>query len=119
MQQYFNDLMETEGVLGLLMISHEGDVLHKADPSNILLEGPVHDIAFELVRSLTEDVQEADLVFSERRVYLRRTAIGTLLVFLALTAPIAMVRLHCDTVIPTLKSPKRAGGLKRFFGRWR
>jgi hypothetical protein len=38
---------------------------------------------------------------------------------LTITAPIAMVRLQCDTLIPTLKLPGHASGLKRLFGKWR
>jgi len=119
MEKQFKDLLETEGVLGLTLLSPEGKVLHKADPSNILLAGSVDEIALELVHSLTDSTREADMVFSERRVYLRRTPIGSLLIFLTLTAPVAMVRLHCDTLIPTLKSPKPTRGLWRFFGKWR
>ena len=119
MKQYFQALLETEGVLGLMQLSPEGEVLYKADPSEILLAGPVDEIAIDLVDTMGGSVQEADMVFSERRVYLRQTPIGPLLIFLALTAPIAMVRLHCDTLIPTLKAPKRTSGLKRFFSKWR
>ncbi|MEJ2642774.1 MAG: hypothetical protein P8010_24755 [Desulfosarcinaceae bacterium] len=119
MQQYFNDLLGTDGVLGLMLLSFQGEVLYKADPSQLLQTGTVDKIAMELTDTLTDAVQEADMVFSRRRVYLRRTPIGPLLIILTLAAPIALVRLHCDTLIPSLKPPKRAGGLKRLFGKWR
>jgi hypothetical protein len=119
MQHYFNDLLGTDGVLGLLLLSFKGEVLYKADPSQLLQTRWVDEIAVELTDALTGAVQEADMVFSKRRVYLRRTPLGPLLVILTLTAPIAMVRLHCDMLIPTLKPPKRTSGLKRIFGNWR
>jgi hypothetical protein len=119
MKQYFNDLMATDGVLGVMLLSPEGEVLYKNDPSNLLLLGTVDAIALDLVNAMTDSVQEADMVFRERRLYLRKTPLGPLLILLASTAPIAMVRLHCDTLVPTLKSPKRAGGLKSLFSRWR
>jgi hypothetical protein len=117
MQHYFNDLLGTDGVLGLMLLSFKGEMLYKADPSQVLHMGPVDQIAVELTNSLTDKVQEADMIFSRRRVYFRRTPVGPLLIILTLSAPIAMVRLHCDTLIPTLKAPKRVGGLKRLFGK--
>ena len=119
MKQNFKDLLGTEGVLGLILFSLEGEVLYKSDPATISLGGAVDKVALELVQSLTAAVQEADMVFSQQRVYLRQTPAGPPLVFLTSIASIAMVRLHCDTLIPTIKSPGRAGGLKRFFGKWR
>lgn len=119
MEQYFKNLLGTEGVLGLILFSPEGEVLYKSDPATIPLGGAVDKVALELVRSLTVAVQEVDIVFSQQRVYLRQTPAGPLLVFLTALASIAMVRLHCDTLIPTIKPPSRAGGLKRFFGKWR
>jgi hypothetical protein len=119
MQQYFNDLLGTDGVLGLMLLSFKGEVLYMADPSQLLQAHPVDEIAVQLTDALTDTVQEADMVFSNRRVYLRRTPVGPLLIILTLAAPIAMVRLHCDTLIPTLQPPKHGGGFKRFFGKWR
>jgi hypothetical protein len=119
MQQYFNDLLATDGVLGLMLLSFKGEMLYKADPSQLLQTRSVDEIAVQLTDALTDAVQEADMVFSRRRVYLRRTPVGPLLIILTLGAPIAMVRLHCDTLIPTLKPPKRASGLKRLLGKWR
>ena len=119
MKQHFNDLLSTQGVLGLMLLSPEGGVLFKEDPSNLLLSKPVDEIAMQLVGSLTDAVQEVDMVFSERRLYLRWTPAGPLLLLLSTTAPIAMVRLHCDTLIPNLDPPRRTSGLKRFFGKWR
>jgi hypothetical protein len=119
MRQNFKDLLGTEGVLGLILFSLEGEVLYKSDPATTPLGGAVDKVALELVRTLTVAVQEADMIFSQQRVYLRQTPAGPLLVFLTSIASIAMVRLHCDTLVPSLKPPGRTGGLKRFFGKWR
>jgi hypothetical protein len=119
MKQYFKALLETRGVLGLMLLSPEGKVLFKEDLSNVSLAGPVAELAMQLVGSLPATIKEADMLFSEQRVYLRWTHIGPLFVFLATSAPIAMTRLHCDTLVPNLKLPKRTGGLKRFIDKWR
>jgi hypothetical protein len=119
MQQYFTELLGTDGILGLMLLSPAGNVLYKADPSQLLRGRSVDDIAVELVNALADTVQEVDMLFAQKRVYLRRTPIGPLLIVLAPTASIARVRLHCDTLIPTLKPPKSASGLRRFFSKWR
>ncbi|MDJ0780407.1 MAG: hypothetical protein QNJ22_00470 [Desulfosarcinaceae bacterium] len=119
MKQHFEDLLGTDGVLGLMLLSFEGEVVFTADPTNLLQAASVVDVALELSRSLTDATQEADMVFRNLRVYLRKTPAGPLLVILAPTAPIAMVRLHCDTLIPNLNPQEPTSGLKRLLGLWR
>ncbi|MEJ2100167.1 MAG: hypothetical protein P8X68_09330 [Desulfobacterales bacterium] len=60
-----------------------------------------------------EGMREADLLFEKGRIYIRRSEIGYLVVLMALFVPIAMVRLNCDIVLPSLKQEKSGKKLGR------
>jgi hypothetical protein len=60
-------------------------------------------------------VREADLIFEKGRLYIRRTDIGYLVVWIGSFIPIAMIRLQCDILLPSLTPAKKTKGIRRFF----
>lgn len=66
---------------------------------------------------LLEGVREADLLFTGGRVILRRGDAFTLAVLAQTDVASAVIRLHCDIILPRLAAGKPARGLKRFFRR--
>jgi predicted regulator of Ras-like GTPase activity (Roadblock/LC7/MglB family) len=66
---------------------------------------------------LLEGVREADLVFAAGRVIVRRGDGFTLAVLAQNDVASAVIRLHCDIILPRLALGKPARGLKRFFRR--
>lgn len=63
------------------------------------------------------NVREADLIFEKNRVYVRKTDTGYLLILLGLFASGAMLRLHVDMVLPSLKDRGKGKGLRSLFRR--
>jgi hypothetical protein len=77
-------------------------------------EGPEgRDWSF-FIESL-EGMRETDLVFEKGRIYIRKTEIGYIVILMALFVPIAMIRLNCDILLPSLKAPKSSKKFGRFF----
>ena len=68
------------------------------------------------IESLSE-IKETDLIFSKGRLYVRRAEIGYLVVVTGLFVPMAMIRLQCDILLPSLKPTPKKKGIKRFFKR--
>ena len=62
-------------------------------------------------------IKEADIVYEHRRIYIRKSQVGYLIVLMDIYAPIAMVRLNCDIILPQLKKKKGSRGFMRFFKR--
>ncbi len=62
-------------------------------------------------------VREADLIFEKCRIYVRRTDMGYLMILLGLFASGAMLRLHVDMVLPSLKDRGKGKGLRSLFRR--
>jgi hypothetical protein len=113
MRDLFRDILSLEGVKGVVLFSMEGDVVFKEFSQSLEAE-PDHRDWRPLLQSL-EGIRETDLLFEKGRLYIRRTEIGYLFVLAGLFAPIAMLRLNCDILLPSLKSTQKTKGLLRLF----
>ena len=113
MRDLFKDILNMEGVKGLMMFSFAGDPVYKefnqAQPEGI--ESRDWSLFIESLAGM----RETDLVFKKGRLYVRRTDIGYLVVLMGLFVPIAMMRLQCDILLPSLKPAKAAKGIRRLF----
>ena len=113
MQELFKDILDMEGVKGLMMFSLTGDPIYKefnqAPPDGI------DSREWSLFIESLSGMREADLIFEKGRLYIRRTDIGYLVVLMGLFVPIAMMRLQCDILLPSLKPAKAAKGIRRLF----
>jgi len=113
MQELFNDILRVEGVKGLMLFSSAGNLVFKNfKPGSADALGDRDWAPF--IASLA-GVREADLIFEKGRLYIRRNDMGFLVVLIGPFVPIAMVRLQCDIVLPSLKSPPQKKGLRRLF----
>ncbi len=104
MLDLFHDILNTDGVKGILLFSFSGDIIFKEFISPLDAKPESMDWRF-FIESL-EGMRETDLVFEKGRIYIRRSEIGYLVVLMALFMPIAMVRLNCDILLPALKQQK-------------
>ena len=113
MQELFNEILGMEGVKGLMMFSFAGDPIYKkfnqAQPDGI------DSRDWSLFIEALSGMRETDLIFEKGRLYIRRTDIGYLVVLMGLFVPIAMMRLQCDILLPSLKPAKAAKGIRRLF----
>jgi hypothetical protein len=113
MRELFKDILRTDGVSGVMLFSFKGDLIFKELKSSVS-EGPEgRDWSF-FIESL-EGMRETDLVFEKGRIYIRKSEIGYIVVLMALFVPIAMIRLNCDILLPSLKPSKPAKKFGRFF----
>ncbi|MGD2097355.1 MAG: hypothetical protein PVG35_07220 [Desulfobacterales bacterium] len=113
MQELFKDILNTDGVTGVMLFAANGDVLFK-EFSTTVTEAPEHRDCRFLIDSL-EGMRETDLIFEKGRIYIRKTEMGFLVVFMALYVPIAMIRLNCDILLPSLQPSKPGRKFGRFF----
>jgi len=113
MQSLFKDILRTDGVTGVMLFSFSGDPIFKEFKSSVVEKPEHHDWSF-FIESL-DGMRETDLVFEKGRIYIRKTEIGYLVVLMALFVPIAMIRLNCDILLPSLKKPKPTKKFGRLF----
>ena len=110
MKELFNDILSLEDVRGVVVSSLEGEILF-TDPSLEI------DKSLPLFIRALGTVREADLIFEKSRIYVRRTDMGYLMILLGLFASGAMLRLHVDMVLPSLKERGKGKGLRSLFRR--
>ena len=113
MQALFSDILNTNGVTGIMLFSFSGDLAFKKITTPVGEEPEHRDWSF-FIESL-DGMRETDLVFEKGRIYIRKTEVGYLVILMSLFVPIAMIRLNCDIVLPSLKKSKSSGKLGRLF----
>ena len=116
MEDNFKEILEIEDVLGALFLSRDGKLLFNAFKDDTLPKLDAHNWT-DMILALG-DVRSAEVVYEHKRIYFHRAKEGFIVVITGWFAPMAMVRLNCDVVAPSLASPvKKAKGLARFFKR--
>jgi len=116
MKNLFREILDIEDVHGVIFLALDGKAVFNEFVSHPpkRLEG----INWRLFTRSLDDVREAELVFENRRFFIKRTPSGYILVIMGVTVPAEMVRLNCDILIPNLdKTSKKPKGLGRFFKR--
>jgi hypothetical protein len=112
MKELFKDVLGIEGVHGVLCLTTEGAVAFSQFSKSYGTES--HRIEAvrwpNLIKELAE-IAEAEIMFDAGRLYIRRSSHGYLLVVLEDHAPVSMVRLNCDVLMPSLDKQKFSKGL--------
>jgi hypothetical protein len=110
MKELFKDILAMEDIRAVVVSSFEGEILVSEPSVEIDKYLPL------FIRALGT-VREADLIFEKSRIYVRRTDMGYLVILLGLFASAAMLRLHVDMVLPSLKERGKGKGLRALFRR--
>jgi hypothetical protein len=115
MRELFDDILSIEGIRGLMLFSFSGDLIFKKFDHAAAEDIKIREWS-RFVESLA-GIRETDLVFTKGRLYVRRTDIGYMVVVMGLFVPIAMMRLQCDILVPSLRPAKIKKGIRRLFKR--
>lgn len=110
MKDIFKDLVGIEGVHGALVLDPAGGLIAKRFSETYQKDASAI-AAFHWGPFVSElgELTEADFVFDQGRIYLRKLQNGFFLVIMDDIAPIAMVRLNCEILMPELDSMKNFG----------
>ena len=111
MKDIFKDLIVIEGVHGVIVLSAAG-VLVTSRFSERYRDEALRVEKFNWEPFVLElgELAEADFLFDQRRIYLRKIKHGFLMVIMADIAPVSMVRLNCEVLLPELDVAKLSGG---------
>ena len=115
MQEIFKDILSIDGVKGVMVLSFSGEVVFEKFVTDLQRESGNMNWG-QLIASLGA-MRETDLIFEKGRIYMRRTDIGYLLIFVGLFVPMAMLRLNCDILLPSLTPEKSNKRWSRLFKR--
>lgn len=114
MKDLFDDILSMNDVHGVMLFSFEGKLMFKEFVSPVMEEPETRNWWPVLIDHLN-GAREVDLVFEKSRLYVRRTEVGYLMILMGPFAPMAMLRLSCDLLVPSLRQIKLTKGLRQFF----
>lgn len=100
MKMIFKKILKLDDVQGIIFLSNRGKCLfneYGGKPRSDLkeLDWAAFTAAFKCVR-------EAELVFSNNRIFYRRAEQGQIIIIMGWFATIAMIRLKCNEVLPSV-----------------
>lgn len=113
MEDLFKEIMGMDGVKGVLLLSFDGEIIFKQFSSTPSTEPEKRN--WESFVDSLDGMRETDLVFDNGRIYIRRSELGYLMVVMEGVVSVAMLRLNCDIILPSLTPVKGAKGIKRLF----
>ena len=100
MKTIIKNLLCFDDVQGIIFLSHQGECLfseYEGETGSDLksFDWTAFTHAFKCIR-------EAELVFGNNRIFIRRTELGLAIIILGWFATIAMIRLKCNELIPAV-----------------
>jgi len=118
MKDIFKEVMGIEGVRGLLIVSNGGGVmLAKSSPDFKSEAERLEKINWLPFMTEMGGIKDAELIYDSARFYIKKFEDGYLIVIIGDNAPISMVRLNCEVLLPSLAkmqpTSKKIGNLLR------
>jgi hypothetical protein len=104
MKDLFNDILNIDQVEGALLIANDGTLVYNEFRKAFRVDSVKLDLPG--LMDVLKDIREADILFREKRLYIRKAGIGSLIIIMGLAASSAMIRLNCDLILPLLKDYK-------------
>jgi len=113
MKDFFKDILNIDGVQGVMFLSFGGDILF----NKFISQPPekIEDNYWPIFVHALNNIRAAELVFENSRFYIRKAGTGFIFVVMSMFAPVAMVRLNCDILPHFEQIEQKPKGLRRFF----
>ncbi len=112
MKALFQDILHLDDMKGVVVLGQDGVVLfHEflresgTDLKNLTRLARVPELS---------KAREMEFLYEHDRLYLRRLSGGFIIVWTGVFAPMAMVRLSCDVLIPSIERTLSSKGWLRF-----
>jgi hypothetical protein len=102
MRIIFHDILDMGGVDSLVLLAENGKILFESLGGGKFLPQRSQFNWKTIIDSLG-DFYEMDLVYEYGRCYLRKTESGCLIISMGQMVSMAMIKLHCDIILPQLK----------------
>jgi len=114
MKDLFADILEIDDVQGVMFLSFDGKLLFKEFGSHPAEE--IENKNWDSFISVLNGVREVEMIFENNRLYIKRAGSGYIVIVMGSFAPVAMVRLNCNIILPALDQiKKKPKGFGRFF----
>jgi len=113
MRHLFERILKEDDIKGVILISKDGKVVFRE-----FLDGAGHNVRDVVPLAATPHLgkaKEVEFLYENDRIYMRIFAEGLVVVWMGAFAPVAMIRLSCDVLIPSLEKALSSKGWRRLF----
>jgi len=112
MADIFKDVIGIDGVYGVLFFTEAGDLSLSQFTSDFQSdEEQIKAVDWPSMIKELSGITEAEVMFDDGRFYIRKTNSGYLMVALDDHAPMSMVRLNCEVLLPALDKHRSGKGI--------
>lgn len=116
MKEQFSDILSLDDVKGAIVLNTPGQIVFKS--FNEQPKKSLSDTALQALATSLGATVEAELVYENIRLYVRKFTGGMVIIVMGRFALVSMVRLNCDILLPSLAGDAgKPKGLGRFFKR--
>ncbi len=116
MDELFKDILDIEDVTAVILLDFNGDPVYKNFKTSSPKEFQGKNWA--TLMEVLDQIQETEVVFDDCMMYTVRSESGVLFIIMKKSAAVALVRLNCSVILPSLNQmdfkPQHLG---RFFRR--
>jgi len=115
MKELLKDILDNDGVNGVIILTDEGKSIFEDISSKISMNP--NEIDWNSFIDAIRGYREVELMYERGLIYVRKIEFGFMIVFMEIYTQMAMVRLNCDIVLPSLQDLKENKKYKQLFKR--
>jgi hypothetical protein len=111
MRKLFERILNEDDVKGVMLISKDGNVVFHE-----FLDGASHnlrEVALLATTPVLGKAKEAEVLYENDRIYMRMFPEGLVVVWMGAFARVAMIRLSCEVLVPSLGKALASKGWRR------
>ena len=113
MKEVLKDILEIDGVNGVVVLTDEGKTIFKEMSSTTTIK--LDEIDWKLIIDAILGHREIELIYENGMLYVRKIEFGYMMVLVDVYVQLAIIRLNCDIVLPSLKNLKGNKSYKHLF----
>ena len=113
MKELLKDVLDIDGVNGVLILTNDGAIIFKEVAEKMAIEPETID--WKNFIDTIQEHREIELVYDKGLLYIRKIEFGFMLVLVEPYVQVAMIRLNCDIVLPSLQNLKTNKKFKNLF----
>ncbi|MBW1984097.1 MAG: hypothetical protein JRI53_05215 [Deltaproteobacteria bacterium] len=113
MKEVLKDILEIDGVNGVVILTDEGKIIFKEMSSTTTIK--LDKVDWNLIIDAILGYREIELIYENGMLYVRKIEFGFMMVLVDVYVQVAMIRLNCDIILPSLKNLKSNKNYKHLF----
>ncbi len=113
MRDLFERILNEDDIKGVMLLSKGGSVVFHEFSGNV--RNNLREVALLATTPVLSQAKEVEVLYENDRIYMRRFPEGLVVVWMGAFARVAMIRLSCEVLVPSLGKALSSKGWRRLF----